>query len=523
MLPVKPRLHLSGLAMMINIAALTICPYRPSRAQIVLSVANVNRELTLHRRSRAALFVLLMMLAALRCFGVEAPVPIEPVSAKGPGPALDDSTVGFRWSRTEGATGYQLMTHDLSNGEDENYLLPATRLFNNVSLVAGHQYHWHVEALVGTNVASVSTTNYFTIALKPVYPVISGVLPLPVPASDGPQVLVVNGKEFRRGLQVVLRDTTTGERFSNFKVAARRNGQFVITPDFKKSAGTWTVEVLNPGGFSSGPFAFPLVAPEGLRLWHWKRSGWPWTIASVVAAAFAIIWLFRQYRQIPAKIASAEEEARRREHERMSRDLHDSINDLNQINLLAGTLKPMVEKEKLSAEIQVTAGKVSFAVVEAINGIQDMIWASREESESLVNLVARLRRMIGQFSESNPQLRCELEFPIDVPEHHISCDFSAHLLRISSEALRNIVKHAAATKVTCQLILDHARLRFTIADNGRGFQLDGAHRAGHGLSNLHRRAKELGGSLTFQSSPGSGTKIIVEVPLVGVSPATGDS
>jgi signal transduction histidine kinase len=53
----------------------------------------------------------------------------------------------------------------------------------------------------------------------------------------------------------------------------------------------------------------------------------------------------------------------------------------------------------------------------------------------------------------------------------------------------------------------------TVIDDGVGFTgtPDGA---GHdGLSNMKRRARELGGSLTIQSAPGSGTRIRLDAPL----------
>ena len=195
----------------------------------------------------------------------------------------------------------------------------------------------------------------------------------------------------------------------------------------------------------------------------------------------------------------------------MSRDFHDSVNSLNQVNLLAGKLRVMAKNQ--AAEIRETAANVSSAVVEAINSLEDIIWASKPENESLENLVARLRQKVGRFREFNPDLHCVLDFPVDPPVQTVSAEFNAHLLRIASECLRNVIRHASASEVRCRLLVQDSQLRFEIADNGRGFQTDTSGTSGHGLANMRRRAEKLGGSLVVYAKPGEGTRIFIEIPL----------
>jgi two-component system sensor histidine kinase DegS len=91
------------------------------------------------------------------------------------------------------------------------------------------------------------------------------------------------------------------------------------------------------------------------------------------------------------------------------------------------------------------------------------------------------------------------------------------LFRIVQEALSNIRRHAQASET--EVVIDFAedRVKLTISDNGRGFELRGGvddfPRSGKlGLAGMQERAQLLGGTLEVRSTLGKGTTLIVEVP-----------
>jgi signal transduction histidine kinase len=81
------------------------------------------------------------------------------------------------------------------------------------------------------------------------------------------------------------------------------------------------------------------------------------------------------------------------------------------------------------------------------------------------------------------------------------------LLRIAQESLRNVVKHAGATAVTLELQYAPEQITLTIADDGQGFDPQ-APTGGFGLMGLRERAARLDATLTIESQPGAGTKVI---------------
>ena len=84
------------------------------------------------------------------------------------------------------------------------------------------------------------------------------------------------------------------------------------------------------------------------------------------------------------------------------------------------------------------------------------------------------------------------------------------LLRIASEALTNIRKHARATDVELSLTAMEGVLRLAIADNGRGFN-PRARTAGFGLIGMRERAQALGGRLRIISRPRRGTRLVLTI------------
>jgi signal transduction histidine kinase len=93
---------------------------------------------------------------------------------------------------------------------------------------------------------------------------------------------------------------------------------------------------------------------------------------------------------------------------------------------------------------------------------------------------------------------------------------------VCAEALANAVKHADATRVKVSVLRDREELSVEISDDGRGGALPGASPGtGSGLAGLDDRVAALGGSLSVESTPGSGTTVRATLPLSGSRAAPG--
>ena len=85
------------------------------------------------------------------------------------------------------------------------------------------------------------------------------------------------------------------------------------------------------------------------------------------------------------------------------------------------------------------------------------------------------------------------------------------LLRVCQEALANVRKHAAASRVTIELCYAAEAVRLTVIDDGCGFD-PAAASGGYGLRGMRDRVGQVGGTVQVTSAPGAGAEVRVEVP-----------
>ena len=88
------------------------------------------------------------------------------------------------------------------------------------------------------------------------------------------------------------------------------------------------------------------------------------------------------------------------------------------------------------------------------------------------------------------------------------------IFRVLQESLDNVVAHAGASRVTVALGERQGGIELEVADDGVGFDPDAAIRGtAVGLVAIRERLRDAGGTCTFDSRPGAGTRILARIPL----------
>ena len=95
------------------------------------------------------------------------------------------------------------------------------------------------------------------------------------------------------------------------------------------------------------------------------------------------------------------------------------------------------------------------------------------------------------------------------------------LYRVVQEALHNALKYSKAGTITIDLKGTGEGLTLTIADDGVGFDADGAESTGLGLTSMQERVDALGGTIAIRSRPGAGTTLDIRVPAPPAAPGVG--
>jgi signal transduction histidine kinase len=88
------------------------------------------------------------------------------------------------------------------------------------------------------------------------------------------------------------------------------------------------------------------------------------------------------------------------------------------------------------------------------------------------------------------------------------------LFRIAQEALTNVARHAAASRVLVTIEREDGTAVLRVADDGCGITPE-RESSGIGVLGMRERAKRLGGVLTLKGVPGGGTIVEARVPLGG--------
>jgi signal transduction histidine kinase len=195
-----------------------------------------------------------------------------------------------------------------------------------------------------------------------------------------------------------------------------------------------------------------------------------------------------------------------RERTQISRELHDNVNQvLTTVKLF---LEVCRDEPQRSNELLAKALGLQKTV---INEIRDL--AKRLSAPTLGNikLYDSICELIQLFKETNT-----LDIIIDVngiEELDVEQEVHLAVYRILQEQLTNVLKHAAASKADVSLDFNEGQLKMVIRDDGKGFNI-AVKSSGIGLHNMKSRAETVGGLLSLQSAPGTGTELRLTIPLV---------
>ena len=86
------------------------------------------------------------------------------------------------------------------------------------------------------------------------------------------------------------------------------------------------------------------------------------------------------------------------------------------------------------------------------------------------------------------------------------------IFRIVQELLNNVVKHAGADQLGVSINYETGKLIIKVWDNGKGFDIQEQQtEKGLGLRNVQNRLKLINGTIFFDSEPGKGTTVTIEI------------
>jgi signal transduction histidine kinase len=259
------------------------------------------------------------------------------------------------------------------------------------------------------------------------------------------------------------------------------------------------------------------VLPFFWETWWFKLGGGIGTALAAGGCAYAVsrVRYRRRLRRLEAKQALEQERAR------IAKDIHDDLGaSLTRISLLS---QPWQSKPDNGEDAVENLAQIHQTARDLTHAMGEVVWAVNPEHDTFDSLANYISNYAQNFLRA-ARIRCRLEMPVQLPHLQLSSGIRHNLLFAFKEALSNVARHAQASEVRIVLMTDNSGLELLVADNGRGFSVNGTRGSGpdphgthvmpgNGLRNMRSRLQELGGYCDLKSEPGAGTRITFRVTL----------
>lgn len=283
------------------------------------------------------------------------------------------------------------------------------------------------------------------------------------------------------------------------------------------------LHLLGPGRGTAAVAAAAIVAIWGLAL----HSGWSvgGMVGPLVGAAVALLiglgyWalareaeereaLMRELQSTRGQLAATEHESGvLAERGRLAREIHDTVaQGLSSIQMLLHAAEQIDPDRPGVEHIRLARETAAANLADTRRFIREL--APQElEDDGLGGALRRLAQ--SQWSAQGLEVRVRVSDAVALPMH-----LQTALLRIAQGAIANVIQHAGAATATITLAQERDDLRFTIVDDGAGFDptLPAREAEGKtdsfGLRATRERVQQLGGALTIDAAPGRGTALTV--------------
>ena len=220
-----------------------------------------------------------------------------------------------------------------------------------------------------------------------------------------------------------------------------------------------------------------------------------------------LILLTLQRRQITRLESKITHQAALDERQRIAREFHDTLEqELTGLSLRLDAASTRPLEEKARTLLETSRSLVSRIQSEARNLVSDL----RDDTAHATTLPEALALLATRAPEG-------IAITLDLhPIPAIPPPVTHHLRMIAQEAITNALKHAHPTQIHLHLSTTASLLTLRITDDGHGFdptaQTHG--QPGHfGCIGIRERARKVGAEVKWESEPGKGTTVWVELSL----------
>lgn len=232
----------------------------------------------------------------------------------------------------------------------------------------------------------------------------------------------------------------------------------------------------------------------------WFRVG-IWLAALLLALYFTYLFWRSKVRKL-----KAEQQLRAT----IASDLHDDIGStLNSISVYTEIAGRQLSTD--AANTRVLLDKMGMASRNMIDTMNDIVWTINPKNDDFENVLKRIQFFAGELL-SGKNILLQFELDDKVKKLKLAMQARKNIYLICKEATNNIYKYSGASVVTIKFTRNNNYLALDIIDNGRGFNIN-TKSNGNGLSNINKRAGEIGAEIKIHSIEGNGTRLFLRLKI----------
>lgn len=195
----------------------------------------------------------------------------------------------------------------------------------------------------------------------------------------------------------------------------------------------------------------------------------------------------------------------------LGRDLHDGmIQSLYAVGLTLESVRGLLKENPSEADRRLEQCRKNLN--DTIREVREYITGLSPDRLQRTGFTQALESLLNELSAGS-----SVSFDIKVDDEATSLlapEQVTETLQIAREAVSNAIRHGGASMITLRLHKSDREICLLVQDDGTGFDTTRRREGGHGLGNMHARAKRVGAATTISSQPGEGTRVVVTLPLL---------
>lgn len=219
-----------------------------------------------------------------------------------------------------------------------------------------------------------------------------------------------------------------------------------------------------------------------------------------------------RYRQIyEKKVIISILRAEERERARIAKELHDGLGPL--LSSASMSLSYITKEDSPTSTKKEMLEGVANVIDESIKSVREI---SNNLSPNTLNSFGLIRAVNNFINKLTLPPYITINFTTNIKKDRYNKDTEIIVYRICCELINNALKHSGCNTIDLSITGNKKSLSLLHKDNGKGFDYNAtiaSDSKGLGLSNIVSRVDYVGGKLTVESTPDSGTLTSIIIPI----------